>query len=791
MRGRRERRPTSPPLPSPSSSVARGQSEHELTTFPSTPPPPILPPPVPQIGTGAYGVVVAAEDTGSGSGPGPGPGPGPGQSLAVAVKKIPHFYADEIDGKRVLREAKMLRFMHHENVVRLHDLVAGTGATATAGGVPAAGSVAGSTAGAAASASDVRDVYIVTPLFDSDLHRVIYSKQTLSEEHCQYFLYQLIRGLLFTHSAGVLHRDIKPSNLLVNANCDLAIADFGLARGVHPGAGEGGARRGSLAPPTSTTAPPAPAQLTEYVVTRWYRAPELMLGVRTYGAGVDVWAAGCVFGELILRSPLFAGSDYQDTLRLIVETIGAPDPADLRTFVKSERALSFMARFNGRQRTPWASVFHRALRSSSSSSSSSSKGGAKGAPFPSPAALDLLDRMLVWNPSRRATVEECLAHPFLASLHAPEDEPTAPSRFDFSFEEGAGAGAGAGGHLDAAALKAHMWEEILAVKAWRARRGRRETLAGAGVGGGGGGDGAAGQGSSSASSAGEMDLDPGASSSNPASGTGSSVSSTTAAPSSGAPSSSAWGRGGSAAASAAGMAAAAAAAAAASVPPVRPPTQPRPQAPAGTPQSLLSFPSLSSDGSASGGAGDSAAAAGVARTTGGGGGDADGVAGHFRRRSSGSGSVAAGGAVLWGGGPGERKGGGRTPPPSSGGVGGGGGGGGGHGGARVASATSIAYSTGWERRRPPATQQPQPDGVASERSSGSLRSGPATTSTSSSSSLSSSTAGAGGPPPPPPPFCAPQPTMPGRTGGSRGSGWGSGGWGTRGSGSGSGGGTGR
>jgi len=112
----------------------------------------------------------------------------------------------------------------------------------------------------------------------------------------QYFLYQLLRGLKYVHSANVLHRDLKPSNLLLNANCDLKIADFGLAR------------------ITSET-----DFMTEYVVTRWYRAPELLLNCSEYTSAIDVWSVGCIFGEILTREPLFPGKDYVHQLRLITE----------------------------------------------------------------------------------------------------------------------------------------------------------------------------------------------------------------------------------------------------------------------------------------------------------------------------------------------------------------------------------------------------------------------------------------------------------------------------------------
>ena len=114
--------------------------------------------------------------------------------------------------------------------------------------------------------------------------------------YLQYFLYQLLRGLKYVHSANVLHRDLKPSNLLLNANCDLKIGDFGLAR------------------TTSET-----DFMTEYVVTRWYRAPELLLNCSEYTAAIDIWSVGCILGEIGTREPLFPGKDYVHQLRLITE----------------------------------------------------------------------------------------------------------------------------------------------------------------------------------------------------------------------------------------------------------------------------------------------------------------------------------------------------------------------------------------------------------------------------------------------------------------------------------------
>ncbi|PNH00316.1 Mitogen-activated protein kinase 1 [Tetrabaena socialis] len=124
----------------------------------------------------------------------------------VAIKKIANAFDNVIDAKRTLREIMLLRHLGHENIVTIKDIIPPTHRDA------------------------FKDLYVVYELMDTDLHQIIRSPQPLSNDHSQYFLYQLLRGLKYIHSANILHRDLKPSNLLVNANCDLKICDFGLAR---------------------------------------------------------------------------------------------------------------------------------------------------------------------------------------------------------------------------------------------------------------------------------------------------------------------------------------------------------------------------------------------------------------------------------------------------------------------------------------------------------------------------------------------------------------------------------
>jgi mitogen-activated protein kinase 1/3 len=138
---------------------------------------------------------------------------------------------------------------------------------------------------------DAADTLTPQELMETDMHRVIRT-QDLSDDHCQYFIYQTLRALKAMHSANVLHRDLKPSNLLLNANCDLKVCDFGLARSAASQEDNSGF-------------------MTEYVATRWYRAPEIMLTFKEYTKAIDVWSVGCILAEMLSGKPLFPGKDCE------------------------------------------------------------------------------------------------------------------------------------------------------------------------------------------------------------------------------------------------------------------------------------------------------------------------------------------------------------------------------------------------------------------------------------------------------------------------------------------------
>lgn len=241
---------------------------------------------------------------------------------------------------------------------------------------------------------------------DTDMERIIQSSNDLTDHHVQYFIYQVLRGLKYIHAANVIHRDLKPSNLLLNADCDLKICDFGLARGVKDD-----------------------VDLTKYVVTRWYRAPELLCACTDYDEKIDVWSVGCILAELLGRTPLWPGKDYINQMQLIFSIIGTPtDPADLQ-FITNEKAFQYVKRLKPVAKTPWKKEFPQA----------------------NPGALDLLEKMLQFNPHKRISVDDALKHPYLEDLHAPESETECHEKFDFTFEDDLNT---------REALQEYMWEEI-------------------------------------------------------------------------------------------------------------------------------------------------------------------------------------------------------------------------------------------------------------------------------------------------------------------------------------------
>lgn len=201
-------------------------------------------------------------------------------------------------------------------------------------------------------------------------------------EHTCFWTYQLLRGLKYMHSAAVLHRDLKPQNILLNSNstCDLVVCDFGLSRVLDPA---------------------HPPRLSEFVVTRWYRAPEVTLTLNQYSSKMDLWSVGCILAEMLGGRPLFPGTNAIDQMQRILTVIGSPAEEDL-AWIASESTREYMRSQPQRPPTDLAAIF----------------------PDADPLALGLLAALLHFNPDRRPSAAEALAHPYFVQrqYHNPEDE---------------------------------------------------------------------------------------------------------------------------------------------------------------------------------------------------------------------------------------------------------------------------------------------------------------------------------------------------------------------------------
>ena len=301
----------------------------------------------------------------------------------VAIKKIRPF--DHIvDGMRTLRELKILAQLDHPNIIGLKDIMR----------IPASIS------------ETFNDLYVVTDLMDTDLHQIIQSDQALEETHFKYFMYQLMKGLKYLHSANTLHRDLKPSNLLLNADSLLKICDFGLARVDEAMSAqlleESGEAVGDIDPDDAANS----AVYTEYVVTRWYRAPEVICDRRAYGKPVDLWSAGCIFAEMLGRRVLLPGRDQVHQLSLTLELLGKPSKSQIAK-IMNKNARRYVRMYRDIPRKDMFELF----------------------PEASDDALDLLNKLLQWDPADRLTAEEALDHPFLQDYRNEADEFESSGKF--------------------------------------------------------------------------------------------------------------------------------------------------------------------------------------------------------------------------------------------------------------------------------------------------------------------------------------------------------------------------
>ena len=333
------------------------------------------------LGMGAYGLVVSAMDK--------------TKEEKVAIKRISNLFESIGDGKRILREIRLMRYLKSEQILKISDME-----------VPR-------------NYKNFNEIYIISPLFDKDLERILRAGVELKDEHVKYFLYQILCGLKYMHSASILHRDLKPANILVQESCDLVLCDLGLARYIHADSNN------------STN-----SALTEYVVTRWYRAPELVLCGDVYGTAVDMWACGCILAELLLGRVLFPGKDFRHQVELICNSIGKPNEIDQKLII-SPQAKHFVNSLSDTVSKPLRKFFNPEKHN--------------------PDAIDLIEKFLVFNPEKRLTAAQALQHPYLAEYHEPDAEPVADPNDDCSWLEPKPIN---GDELDTAQLRQLMLKEI-------------------------------------------------------------------------------------------------------------------------------------------------------------------------------------------------------------------------------------------------------------------------------------------------------------------------------------------
>lgn len=338
------------------------------------------------IGKGAYGYVYLAYDKKT--------------NKNVAIKKINRLFEDLVDCKRILREITILNRLKSKYVISLYDIVIPTDLL------------------------EFDELQIVLEIADSDLKKLFMTPIFLTEEHVKTILYNLLLGEKFIHESGIIHRDLKPANCLLNHDCSVKICDFGLSRSfnikkdIHVVTDSEEKEENKEPGPHNKK---LTKQLTSHVVTRWYRAPELILLEENYTTAIDMWSTGCIFAELLNmieshvpnpndRFPIFPGSSCfplspnhnykkvhekgnKDQLNVIFNVIGTPSEQDLK-HIDREDVVNYIKLFPERKGI--------SLREKYSSISDE--------------GIDLLESMLRFNAHERINNTSALDHPYLKDV---------------------------------------------------------------------------------------------------------------------------------------------------------------------------------------------------------------------------------------------------------------------------------------------------------------------------------------------------------------------------------------
>ena len=297
-----------------------------------------------KIGQGAYGVVWKAVNRKDGK--------------TVALKKCFDAFRCDVDAQRTYREVMYLKALSegdgHPNIVKLLDLIR---------------------------SNNDRDLYISFEYMETDLSQVIKAR-ILEHSHIQYITYQLLCALKFIHSAKLLHRDIKPSNILVDSSCAIKICDFGLCRSISTDAESGGG-----------------LVLTDYIASRWYRSPEVLMGSRRYTEGIDLWSVGCIVGEMFRTRPLLPGASSMAQIERIFELTGNPTAHDVKSW-QSQFATAMLENVQAKSRVRLDDLCHNLPRD----------------------AKHLMKSLFKLDPTKRGTASSALEHDYVKDFHNTEKE---------------------------------------------------------------------------------------------------------------------------------------------------------------------------------------------------------------------------------------------------------------------------------------------------------------------------------------------------------------------------------
>ncbi|KAF4106977.1 hypothetical protein G5714_012967 [Onychostoma macrolepis] len=303
------------------------------------------------IGSGAQGIVCSAYDH--------------VLERNVAIKKLSRPFQNQTHAKRAYRELVLMKCVNHKNIIGLLNVFTPQ-----------------------KTLEEFQDVYLVMELMDANLCQVI--QMELDHERLSYLLYQMLCGIKHLHAAGIIHRDLKPSNIVVKSDCTLKILDFGLARTAATG-----------------------LLMTPYVVTRYYRAPEVILGMG-YQANVDVWSVGCIMAEMVRGSVLFPGTDHIDQWNKVIEQLGTPSQEFMMKLNQSVRTyVENRPRYAGYS---FEKLFPDVLFPADSDHNK----------LKASQARDLLSKMLVIDASKRISVDEALQHPYINVWYDPSEVEAPP-----------------------------------------------------------------------------------------------------------------------------------------------------------------------------------------------------------------------------------------------------------------------------------------------------------------------------------------------------------------------------